>query len=449
MKHQTPADENYCTPAARIHGGAHPAHRKHTAAAATVTMPPPDRVVIPMQQHIGAPCIPTVKKGDTVYVGTLIGDSDKPVSAPIHASVSGTVIGITEILLPGGQKTAAVEIESDGFMTPDPSLQPHPVETREELVAAARACGLVGLGGAGFPASVKLNPRPGVELDTLLVNGAECEPYLTADYRECIEDADALMKGIYLIQRVMGFRQVIIAIENNKPKAIQILHDIAADQQDADNSVRVLPLPSSYPQGAEKVLIYTATGRKVPAGKLPADVGCVVMNVTSIGTLMRFIETGMPLVSKRLTVDGSAIAAPKNVRVPIGTRVKDVVAFCGGYTCTPAKLLYGGPMMGMALMDDDMPVLKQNNGILAFDHKDAATQPVLPCIRCGRCMNACPMQLQPAGIARAMQLGADLKKLHVNYCMECGCCAYACPSHRPLVQTMRLAKARLQKEAAK
>lgn len=439
--------------AAHIHGGTRVKHCKNTAECQTVIMPPPSRVVIPMLQHIGAPCVPTVAKGDQVSVGQIIGDSTAPVSAPIHASISGTVVGITQVMLPTGTVTDAIEIESDGQMTPFEGLKPFPVQSKADLVAAARACGLVGLGGAGFPAHIKLSPKADTKLDTLIINGAECEPYITADYRECIEFSHDIMEGVYLLKELMGFERVIIGVEDNKPEAIRILQEIAADRRDINDSVNLLKLQSNYPQGAEKVLIYTATGRKLPLGKLPADVGCVVMNITSLSVLYRFIRTGMPLVSKRLTVDGSAIAKPANVQVPIGTSIRDVIEFCGGYSCTPEKLITGGPMMGFAVMDDSLPILKQNNAILAFDRKDALTPDSTPCIRCGRCVRACPMQLRPAEIERTMKHGdADAKALQAlgaMYCIECGSCAYVCPAKRPLTQTMRIAKAKIRKEGAK
>lgn len=434
--------------AAQIRGGTKLSHFKNTSECKTVVMPPPAKVVIPMQQHIGAPCVPCVAKGDTVKVGQLIGDSAAPVSAPMHASVSGTVTGIVQVMLPNGVQCDAVEIESDGKMELYEGLKPHPVNCAADLVAAARESGLVGLGGAGFPAHVKLNPRSDVKLDTLIINGAECEPYITSDYRECVEHSEDIMEGVYLIKEIMGFDRVIIGVEDNKPEAIRILHDIAADKRDTNDSVNLLELKSNYPQGAEKVLIYTATGRKLPLGKLPADVGCVVMNITSVSFLNRYIKTGIPLITKRITVDGSAIAHPMNVEVPIGASIKDVVEFCGGYSCTPEKLITGGPMMGFAVMDDALPILKQNNAILAFDHRDALTPEITPCIRCGRCQRGCPMQLRPAEVEQALKTGDTdrLSALGTMYCIECGSCTYNCPAKRQLTQSMRIAKAKIKKE---
>ena len=440
-------NEEILRPRKNIRGGIRLPHRKNTAETATVIMPPPEKVVIPMQQHIGAPCEPTVAKGDTVFVGTLIGDSQKYVSAPIHSSVSGTVTAITEVLQTSGQKCTAIEITSDGLMTPDPSLAPITVTTPGSLIKAARDCGLVGLGGAGFPAHVKLNVRAGSMPDTLIINGAECEPYITADYRECMENPTDILEGIYLIKRIMGIKNVIIAVENNKPKAIETLLKMAADDRDLNNEVKLMRLKSSYPQGAEKVLIYTATGRKLPLGKLPADVGCIVMNITSVSTLYKYIKTGMPLVSRTMTVDGGGVKEPKNVKVPFGTSIKDLLDFCGGITPDTKKILLGGPMMGMAAPDLSMPLCKYNNAVLVFNRRQVEKPGrETACIRCGRCAAACPMGLQPLEIEPAVRKNNvdRIAELNVMYCMECGSCAFSCPSRRPLTQIMRLAKAEMK-----
>lgn len=373
----------------------------------------------------------------------MVGDTKAFVSAPIHASVSGTVQAITEIQLPGGQKTKAVVIESDGEQRVHESVQPPVIQSREDFAAAVRASGLVGLGGAGFPAHVKLNPPKDAKIDTLIVNGAECEPYITADYREIMENSWDIMSGVYAVKDLLGVENVIIAIENNKPDGIKVLSSIADNSNDPDNQVNIKALPSRYPQGAEKVLIQATTGRVVPTGKLPSDVGVVVMNITSIAFLSRYMKTGMPLTTKRLTIDGSAIWSPKNVIVPIGTPIKDVIAFAGGYKEDPRKIIMGGPMMGLAMVDDSLPVLKQNNAILAFDEKEAKLMEPLPCIRCGKCVQACPMKLMPTSIERLYKAKdvEGLQKAGAMTCMECGCCAFVCPAGRRLVQSMRLSKA--------
>lgn len=436
--------EAILSPVARSHGGVSLPHLKHTAELETQVMPPPETVTLAMQQHIGVPCEPLVKAGDAVFVGTKIADSPKRICAPVHSSVSGTVTGFREVLLPSGQSCNAVVIASDGKMTPDGELHPVKVETEDDLVAAARECGLVGLGGAGFPTHVKLSRAPGVKLDTLVINAAECEPFLTADYRECLEHADDIREGVYLLKQLMGFEKVILGIEDNKPKAFEVLRSIATDPRDAKNEVHLMRLPSSYPQGAEKIIIYSATGRRLPLGRLPADVGCVVMNVTTLSTLARYLRTGMPLVTRRLTVDGPGVARPANLLVPLGVSCSDVLDFCGGLTENATELFWGGPMMGLSIADLTAPVLKQNNGIVALTGAYPAPS---ACIRCGRCAAACPMQLTPAAIEAAMQHPdvEQLQALYTNYCIECGSCSFVCPAKRPLTQTMRLAKSHLRR----
>ncbi len=427
-----------------VRGGIHPHSHKNTAAAETVALPTPEKVYIPMQMHIGAPCQPTVKVGDTVRIGDKIGDSEAPVSAPIHASVSGTVTGIYPMTLGGGAVATVVEITSDGKMEVA-ELTPPTVTDRASFLKAVRESGLVGLGGAGFPTHIKFNPPSDKKLDTLLINVAECEPYLTGDHRTVLEDAWDVMSGIYSIQKYLDLSRVIICVERNKPDAIALLNRIADSSADVGDKVRVLPLKASYPQGAEKVLIRAATGREVPRGGLPADVGCVVLNVTGAATLAHYLKTGMPLVSKRVTVDGDAIARPANVRVPIGTPIAEVLDFCG-LTEEPKKVLMGGPMMGITLADTAVPLVKNNNGILAFTERGCALTAPSPCVRCGKCLMACPMGLSPVSLAQAAAAKDTdaLMKLDLLSCMECGCCSFTCPSSRPLVQSMRVGKALLR-----
>ena len=428
-------------PAARLRSGAKVPHHKNTAEADSIVMPPPKEVKIAMLQHIGAPCVPTVKVGDSVCVGQLIGDSDRPVSAPIHSSVSGTVTAITKMELANGEMCDAVVIASDGLMTPCESIAPPTVETREQLVAAVRASGLVGLGGAGFPASVKLSTT--ADIDTLIINGAECEPYITADYRECIENYADVMEGVYTVGRLLGVKQVIICIESNKPRALALLAAIAAQDDSHGDMCKVMKLPSRYPQGAEKTIIYSATGRTVPAGKLPSDVGCVVMNITSISFLMRYLRTGMPLTTKRITVDGTAVGKPCNLIVPIGTPLTEVLNFCQAGQAS--EVLMGGPMMGIDVCDRTTSVLKQTNAVLAFT-APMLSAPSTACIRCTRCISHCPMHLMPVAVEQALKTGDDsrLQKLGVMTCMECGCCSFGCPAHRPLTQSMKLAKQKVR-----
>ncbi len=428
-------------------GGVAVAHNKLTAEKETVRMPIPETVTLPMLQHIGAPCTPTVKKGDYVGVGQVIGDSDAYVSAPIHASVSGKVIAVQDVKLANGKMAPAVTIESDGEMKLFEGLEPPVVNNKQDLVKAVRASGLVGLGGAGFPSHVKLNLPEDKEIDTLIVNAAECEPYITVDYRECLENSHNILGGVYTLQEILGFKRVVIAVEDNKPEAIKILKAIADKDNDHGNAVRLMTLKSRYPQGAEKMMVLSATGRKVPAGGLPSDVGCVVMNVASTAFISRYLKYGKPLISRSVTVSGNCIANPCNVRVPIGTSLQEIIDFCGGFTDEPYKILSGGPMMGTAVTGTDVPLLKSNNAILAFGKDGARLKPERDCIRCGRCHTACPMSLIPTQIEKYASLGDAemLKKLGTSVCMECGSCAYSCPAGKPLVQHMRLAKEVMKK----
>ena len=435
----------------KVRGGVKVDHHKNTAECEVVRLPIPSKVVIPMQQHIGAPCEPVVKVGDEVAVGQVIGDTDKFVSAPIHASVSGKVTAVGDVKLPNGVMSKAVTIESDGEMRLWEGIEPPKVETKEDLIKAVRASGLVGLGGAGFPTHIKLNFPEDKNIDTLIINAAECEPFITVDYRECMENSWDILSSVYTLKELLGFKRVVIAAEDNKPEAFKVLKNIADHKDDVDDEVKLMILESKYPQGAEKMMVQSATGRQVPPGKLPADVGCVVLNVTSAAFIARYLKTGKPLVSRSLTVDGSAIAKPMNVRVPIGTNIADIIDFCGGFKTEPCKILTGGPMMGLAIVGTDLPVLKQNNAILAFSKDDAVLKPETDCIRCGRCANACPMSLMPTNIVRAAKAKDTdaLNKLGIMVCMECGSCSFACPAGKPLVQHMRLAKAILREEGNK
>lgn len=439
------------SPVKKGRGGIFMSHHKNTAEKPVERMPLPKTVVLPMLQHIGAPCTPLVKVGDTVDAGQIIGDTDKFVSAPVHATVSGTVKAVGDVYLANGMVCTGVTIESDGEMRMSPDIQPPVVESREELVKAVRQSGLVGLGGAGFPSHVKLSFDDSKNVDTLIVNAAECEPFITVDYRECTEHPADILDGINILQKYFNFKQIIIAAEDNKPKALKILKEIAAADDKGKDVIKLMSLKSKYPQGAEKMMILSATGRQVPPGKLPADVGCVVMNVGSVAFIGRYVKTGKPLISRSITVDGTAVSEPKNIRVPIGTNIQDIIDFCGGYSKEPKKVIFGGPMMGIALSSTQAPICKQNNAILAFADAGNILKKERDCIRCGRCVEHCPMSLMPTLIERyAKAKDTDrLKKIGVNVCMECGSCAYSCPSGRPLVQYMRLAKQVLREEMQK
>ena len=426
-------------------------HRKNTAEMPAVRMPAPSTVSIPMAQHIGAPATPTVSVGDKVYVGTKIADASGYVSVPIHSSVSGTVKKIDSFLSSNGRSCQTVIIESDGEMTPDPEIKAPSVTNLDEFCDAVRSSGLVGLGGAGFPTAVKLDAAKKGILKKAIINGAECEPYITSDTRTMIDDAEYVARGVGLLKKYIGVDEVIFGIEKNKGEAIRKLTAIFAD----DESVKIITLPETYPQGAEKILIYNSTGLIVPEGGLPSDVGCLVMNVTSLAFLAKYMDTGMPLVEKCITIDGSAIKSPMNVIVPIGTSIREVIEFTGNSTDEIYKTLYGGLMMGIAVYSLDDPILKNNNAIVALNEKDATKPQSFACIHCGRCVSNCPMGLNPTLYAKAMKVEdkneriARLNEAKLNLCMECGCCSFVCPSRRPLVDTNRLAKAELRAHAAK
>ena len=427
-------------------------HSKNTAAVPAERISAPSAVLIPLSQNIGAASTPTVKVGDRVFVGTKIAEAGGFVGAPIHSSVSGTVKKIQDHLMASGKTCPAILIESDGEMTPDPSISPRSVGSFEELSAAARDAGLVGLGGAGFPTSVKLDPKKIASIDVLLINAAECEPYITSDTRTMIDRRDAIRRGVDLILSFAeSITDVIIGIESNKPECISIMKELFAD----NSKVKVVSLPSRYPQGGEKILIHNTTGRVVPEGGLPSDVGVIVMNVTTLATLAEYIETGMPLVEKCITVDGSAVKNPKNVIAPIGTPISDVLSLAKIETDEIGKIVYGGPMMGVAIYDISSPVLKNTNAVTLFNKKDAKIPKTTACLHCGRCVSACPMGLNPTAFIKAMKLSDKaecaerLSLAKVNLCIECGSCSYVCPAKRPLVETNKLAKAALREHGAK
>lgn len=421
--------------------GVHVKHCKNTAKLKAERIPTPKSITVPMSMHIGAPAVPIVRVGDTVKVGQLIGEAGPGLSSPVYSGVSGTVKKIDGIISISGAQIPTVVIESDGEQTIAESVVPYEVNTREEFLDALSRSGIVGLGGAGFPTLVKLKADVS-KIDTLLINGAECEPYITSDTRTMIDDAAAVADGIRLVAGFLEIKNIVIGIEKNKPECIASMRRAVADI--AGSSVK--PLPSVYPQGGEKVLVYHTLGRVIKEGGLPLDCGVIVMNCTTIAAISRFIRTGMPLVEKCITVDGSAVANPKNVIAPIGTPVMDLIDFCGGFREEPRKMLYGGPMMGIALPDTSSPVLKQTNAVLAFGKKEATPPKVTPCIKCGRCVEHCPFGLDPTAISKAYKENdpETLEKLKVNLCMECGCCSYVCPAKRNIVQRNKMAKTMLR-----
>ena len=409
-------------------------HRKNTNNSITEEFILPAKVKIPMSMTMGTPCQPLVKVGDTVKVGQKIGDSEAPFSVPVHSSVSGTVTALSDYITASGTVCKAVEIETDGKQTVSEDVKPPVVTDRESFVKAVRESGACGLGGAGFPTHIKLNPKTPVEI--LVVNAAECEPYITADYREMIENAEDIIGGIKLVQSQLGIKNIKLAIEANKPEAIKNFKKIAEN----DDSIDIVTLPSSYPQGAEKVIIYNSTGRIVREGQIPSDIGVIVMNVSTVSFLYRYMQDGMPLIKRRMTIDGNAVAYPKNIRAVIGTSFREILEYCGTDMDSVKKIIAGGPMMGMSIPDADMPVIKTSNALLAFDRYDQ--KKTSACIRCGRCIKVCPIGLMPAEIEKSFKIKNidELKELKVMLCMNCGSCTYICPANRKLAETNQLAK---------
>lgn len=427
--------------------GVHVPHTKNTQNMPIVDMPVPAQVSIPMQQHLGAPCRCMVKAKDRVLVGMQIGESTGFLSAPIHSSVSGVVKAVDYLTTADGKRCDIAIIETDGLQEVSPNVVPPVVNSKEDFIKAVQDSGLVGLGGAGFPTWIKLNIKPGQRAEYLLVNAAECEPYITSDYRGMLENTEDILAGMKAVKQYIGVDKIILSIEANKPEAIAKMRKIGQDS----GLFSVHVLSAKYPKGAEKVIIYDTLGRIVPEGRLPIDVGTIVMNVTSVGFIGTYLRTGMPLVQKVITVDGGLVKKPQNVRAPIGTSLSEVAEFCGGLKGEPQKVLMGGPMMGMTVYDIHTPVIKNNNAVLFLDEKQSKTPKTTACIRCGRCLSVCPVRLMPAAIEKAYdaQDVGRLSQLKVNLCMECGCCSYVCPAKRELVQVNKLAKGFLKEKQKK
>ena len=423
-------------------GGIHPPHfKKYTENNSVERAKEPNMVTIPMQQHIGAPCDPIVKVGDKVKIGQVIGQSKAFVSAPIHSSIAGTVKKIAPIDSPLGGKVTCVVIESDGSNEIDENVKPRgTVEslTKEEIISIIKESGITGMGGASFPTHVKLSPPPDKKIDTIILNGAECEPYLTADHRLMVEEPEKVVYGLKAIMKAVGVDKGFIGIENNKPDAIEALKKAAS----SESNIEVVALAAKYPQGDEKRLINAITKKVVPAGGLPMDVGVIVNNVGTAAAISDAIRTGMPLIERIVTITGGAVNKPKNLLVKIGTSFKDVIEQCDGYKEQPGKIVMGGPMMGFAQHTDEVPVIKGTSGILVLTEKQAKTPDPQPCIRCGKCVDICPVYLQPLFISQYSLKGMYDKAQSFNAlnCIECGSCSFICPSKRPLLESIRVAK---------
>ena len=413
-------------------------HYKSTAGMAAVRMPIPKEVLIPlspMNAHHATMSEPIVQVGDHVTVGQMIAREKDRGASHIHASVSGTVTGIEPYTMGSGSGTA-IRIESDGKMEKCPDLKiPHPTNL-DEFLQCVRDSGVVGLGGAAYPVWAKLSAAQKGHISTVLVNGAECEPFITADHRVMLEQGDLIQKGIELLKEFLGSEEFIIGIEENKPDAIQQLTERFKD----DKAVKIMPLSSVYPQGAKQVLLYNATGKVVEKGQRLASLGVIIINVSSLVKMAEYFVTGMPMVERIITVDGSAVKEPKNLIVPIGCSVRDVVEACGGLKEEPGKILFGGAMMGKTQESMDARIMKATNAVVIMNKKDTKKTAPSPCIHCGRCVAVCPLGLNPTAFARAMELEDDaaraalLQKEQVKVCMQCGCCSYVCPAHRPLAE---------------
>jgi len=423
-------------------GGIHPPHfKKQTEKSPIEEATLPKEVVIPLHQHIGAPCEPTVAVGDKVKVGQKIGDTKAFVSAPVHSSVSGVVTKIDKRNTPGGSKTNSVTIQVDGMQEVSEEVKPKgDLENlqKDDILKIVKEAGLTGMGGAGFPTHVKLSPPEGKKIDIIIINGAECEPYLTSDHRMMLEHPEKVVLGTKAIMKALDVKNGVIGIEKNKPDAVKIMKKAVENEE----SLIVSELQTKYPQGGEKSLIYAVTKREVPSGGLPMDVGAVVQNIGTVAALADAITTGMPVVQRVVTITGSAVVKPKNLLVKIGTKFQDVIEQCGGYTEDLGKVINGGPMMGIAQFTDDVPVIKGTSGILVLNKKDSQRPEPSNCIRCGKCVDVCPSGLQPLMISKNSLLRRfdDAEAYNAMDCIECGSCSFVCPSKRPLVDAIRVAK---------
>lgn len=436
-------------------GGIHPPEGKLLSAEAAVeVLPTPEQVRIPLLQHLGAPCQPTVKPRTDVALGDVVGQADAFVSAPVHASVTGVTTRQSMTTLPNGRHVPVIPIQSAeqqplegdalwddvfGGAWPTEGLDQH---SPQEIAEAARGAGLVGLGGAAFPTHVKLARNEKKPIDVLLINGCECEPYLTADERLMLEAPRPVITGALLARHATGARHVIVCTEDNTPRATDALRQAANG-----TGIEVLALETKYPQGGEKQLVAAATGKLVPTGGLPLDVGVVVLNVGTAATLARAVVRRKPVTHRIVSVTGGGVNKPKNLLVPIGASYRELIDFAGGLTPDAARVVAGGPMMGFTLGTLDVPVTKGTSGVTVLSRDEIRKTEETTCVRCGRCVDVCPLRLVPTRIALASRSGnLELaQRYHMTACMECGCCAYTCPASIPLVQLIRAGKVMLQK----
>ena len=430
--------------------GVHPPESKELTAHLPIRrMPFPDEVVLPVRQHAGKPAKPIVKKGDHVLRGDVVAEADGFVSAPVHASASGTVTAVEMWPHPDGSTDLAIRIAVDRYSAqlPRPRMVPKwEGLSPDAVVAAVQNGGVVGLGGAAFPTHVKLRPPKDTRIETLIVNGAECEPYLTTDHRIMVEYPERVQFGVRVMLHTLGAKRAIIGVERNKPDAIEALTRTLP----TDLDVTVLPLTVKYPQGAEKMLIQSVLGLEVPSGKFPAASGVVVQNVGSVASIAEIFETGLPLIERIVTVTGHGVVKPSNLIVPVGTTLRALLDMCGGLTAEAGEVLVGGPMMGIAQGNLDAPVIKGTTGVVVLTKDEVRDARSLPCIHCGRCLDACPVFLNPSMLGELARVNRydDMEAMHVMDCMLCGSCSYVCPSNIPLAQLFQLSKASIRRRPA-
>mgnify|MGYP000757058231 FL=1 len=422
-------------------GGAHPYDGKKMSRECPIEiLNPGDTLVYPLSQHIGAMAKPLVKAGDRVLVGQKIAEKGGFISANIHSSVSGTVKAIEKRLVATGGMVDSIIVENDGmYEEAAPIFSGNPDElSKDEIIKIIEEAGIVGMGGAGFPTNVKLSPKNADIIDSIIVNGAECEPYLTSDYRRMVEQTDKLVKGLKIVLKIFPDANGYFGIEDNKPEAIEALLK-ATENEDR---IEVVPLKTKYPQGGERSMIYAVTGRKINSKMLPADVGCIVHNVDTIYAIYNAVYNGKPLIERIVTITGDAVRTPKNFQARIGTSFRELIDAAGGFTTEPEKIISGGPMMGFSFFNIDVPVVKGSSSLLAFIKDDVSHEEPSACIRCGRCAAACPEHLLPMKLAAlaGQNEPEEFKKLGGMECVECGCCSYVCPAKRQVTQSVRSMK---------